>query len=389
MKRKWLITTGVGILLAAVVSGVLIKGLTPGANSSKQPTDVNKRFPIQPLGHESPPHNAAKNGKTGGGAGKGSANSGLVLQKESTSLQDTSFQNENPDRIFYRNKVITLMYHEVTPVQENKKSLKKAKFEQQLELMKDNGFQWITMNQYVDFVLHAKPVPPNAVLMTFDDGYESFYDEVYPLLLRYHVPATNFLIVNTIDNPKHSGISKLSWEQIQTMHQHGVDFYSHSYDSHFYAPLDAEGKRSKATLRGPIYLQSLGRKETNEEYLARVRSDLEEANSILRDKLGNTMNVIAFPYGVFSPALLRVCKELDTPVSFTVLPGINTPGSLNGYRVNAGGVDNDPEALIALMKEGAIPTGKKQSTGKSGSGGVIVIPKPFPLVINTTRIRAD
>lgn len=255
------------------------------------------------------------------------------------------------------------MYHEVTPGQKNKQSLNVAKFEQQLKLMQANGFQWITMNQYVEFVRHAKPVPPNAVLMTFDDGYESFYDYVYPLLLQYHVPATSFLIVNTIDNPKHVGIPKLTWNQILRMHKSGVDFYSHSFDSHAYAPLDAAGNRSKALLRGAVYVKKLGRKETAAEYMARVRTDLEQANAILREKIGNDKNVIAFPYGVFSPALLRVCKELDMPVSFTVLPGINRPGDLNGYRLNAGGADNDPEKLMALMKNAA--AGNKLNAVKS------------------------
>lgn len=366
MKRKWLMTTGSGVLLAAAVSGAWMMESAPNVYSSKQPAGVTKTISVQTVSHES------KAPETAGAASQGAGTAAAAMQSEAGApvktmpLQDTSFQKEKPGQIYYQNKVITLMYHEVTPGQKDKQSLDASKFEEQLKLMKASGFQWITMNQYVDFVRHAKPVPPNAVLMTFDDGYESFYDDVYPLLLKYHVPATSFLIVNTIDNPKHVGIPKLSWEQVQTMHQSGVDFYSHSFDSHVYAPLDAKGNRSKAILRGPVYVKALGRKETNEEYVARVRRDLEQANAILNEKIGNTMNVIAFPYGAFSPSLLRVCKDLNMPVSFTVLPGINRPGGLNGYRVNAGGADNDPQALIAMMKNGAVSAGKKASSGKSG-----------------------
>ncbi|WP_136604612.1 polysaccharide deacetylase family protein [Paenibacillus dokdonensis] len=390
MKRKWLMATGAGLLLTAVVSEMLIMGSAPTVYSSKQPIEMKIGAPIQPVSRENTTIQPPKNEKTGGDPGVSGLQTGSAMPGKTKSLQDTSFQNEKPGRIYYRNKVLTLMYHEVTPGQKNKQSLNTGKFEQQLNLMKDNGFQWITMNQYVDFVRHAKPVPPNAVLMTFDDGYESFYEYVYPLLLKYHVPATSFLIVNTIDNPKHIGIPKLSWEQIQTMHENGVDFYSHSFDSHVYAPLDAAGNRSKAVLKGPVYVKNLGRKETSGEYLARVRSDLEQANAILREKLGNTMNVIAFPYGAFSPALLRVCKELDTPVSFTVLSGINRPGGLNGYRVNAGGAANDPVALITLMKNNAVPTGKKQNTGKPGAGqDPVTKPEPPSSNRNTSSIDAE
>lgn len=382
--------TGAGLLLTAAVSEMIIMGSAPAVYSSKQPIEMKMVVPNQPVSHENTAIQPPKNEKTGEDPGISGLQTGSAMPGKAKSLQDTSFQNEKPGQIYYRNKVITLMYHEVTPGQKNKQSLNTGKFERQLNLMKDNDFQWITMNQYVDFVRHAKPVPPNAVLMTFDDGYESFYEYVYPVLLKYHVPATSFLIVNTIDNPKHIGIPKLSWEQIQTMHENGVDFYSHSFDSHVYAPLDAAGNRSKAVLKGPVYVKNLGRKETSGEYLARVRSDLEQANSILKEKLGNTMNVIAFPYGAFSPALLRVCKELDTPVSFTVLSGINRPGGLNGYRVNAGGAGNDPEALITLMKNNAVPTGKKLNTGKAGSGpGPVIKPEPPSSNRSTSSIVAE
>ncbi|MBE9913772.1 polysaccharide deacetylase family protein [Paenibacillus donghaensis] len=364
MKRTWMIIAGVSAVLTVAIGIVLVKGPAFVRNDLKQGAGMEQPVPVQPIGHKDNALSIPK--QMGVDEAETPRQFGSVLPGSKISLQDTSLQNENPKRIHYRNKVIALMYHEVTPGQKNKQSLNVEKFKRQLDLMKEGGFQWITMNQYVQFVMHNKPVPPNAVLMTFDDGYESFYEDVYPLLLEYHVPATSFLIVNAVDNPKHIGIPKLTWEQIKEMHLNGVDFYSHSFDSHMYAPLDAAGKRSKAVLRGPIYIKQLGRKESKEEYIARVRSDMERANAVLREKIGNTMNVIAFPYGVFSPALLRVCKELDTPVSFTVLPGINRPGGLNGYRINAGGADNDPEALIALMKNGGMIAGKQPKGGIPG-----------------------
>ncbi|WP_339321344.1 polysaccharide deacetylase family protein [Paenibacillus sp. FSL W8-0194] len=245
MKRKRLVTAGAVAVLIGAASSLPMGGQAAVEGGFVQPAP--RMTAVTPAGVNGQALNAAA--KTGIGTGP--------IQEEPggggipAPLRDTSFQQEHPAKVYYRDKVIALMYHEVTPGQKNKQSLNAAKFERQLILMKENGFQWITMKQYADFVLHGKSVPPNAVLMTFDDGYESFYEYVYPLLLKYRVPATSFLIVGTIDHPQHAGIPKLSWKQVQEMHASGVDFYSHSFDSHQYAPLDAAGKRSKAILRGP------------------------------------------------------------------------------------------------------------------------------------------
>lgn len=390
MERKRRIYAGAGAAVAAVMfavaSGMLVWSFGAGDHASAPHgrAATAAALPPQPRG--------ATNGTEGQtGTGPAAARTESAAGKSAMTLQDTSFQQEHPARIYYRDKVIALMYHEVTPGQKDRQSLDVVKFERQLSLMKESGFQWITMKQYAAFVLHGSPVPPNAVLMTFDDGYESFYEYAYPLLLKYHVPATSFLIVNTVGNPKHAGIPKLDWEQVREMHANGVDFYSHSFDSHRYAPLDAGGKRSKAALRGPVWNAQLGRKETQGEYAARVRRDLEQANAVLREKIGNAMQVIAFPYGVFSPSLLRICKELDMQVTFTVMPGINRPGGLNGYRLNAGGADNDPESLIALMKRGAVPASNQTKPGPGRSGAKPPAKPPVTAKPKTggTRIAAE
>ncbi|WP_068619390.1 polysaccharide deacetylase family protein [Paenibacillus tuaregi] len=288
------------------------------------------------------------------GAGKGSDKPVNVKSSKTTPSQAT------PNKIYYRNKVIVLMYHEVTPEQIDSGTVLVSKFKRQIELMKANGFKWITMKEYSDFILKGTPVPPNAVLMTFDDGYESFYEYAYPVLKEHKIPATMFLIANTVDNPKHPGIPKLTWAQVDEMHKNGIDFYNHTYDSHILAPTSASHKSSRAVLAGPMYLEKLNRKETMTEFKARVKKDLSQAQAILKQRLGNNMDVLAFPYGAYTKETLQVCRELGIKITFTVKPGINAKGQLNGFRVNAGGKQNNPDELIKLMKSGAKQETKKK-----------------------------
>ncbi|WP_219834919.1 polysaccharide deacetylase family protein [Paenibacillus sp. R14(2021)] len=257
-----------------------------------------------------------------------------------------------PLGIYYRNQVIVLMYHEVAVKPMDDKALPLEKFKQQLLLMKQNNFHWITMEQYRQFILKDAKVPDNAVLMTFDDGYESYYTDTYPMLKQFHVPATNFLIVNTIGNPRHIGIPKLTWEQVQQMHREGYDFYNHTFDSHSYASHDGKGGKQLPELAAPMFMKDKNRRETTREYLARVTDDLSKADVVLSKKLGNKDHVLAFPYGAYNKAVLRICHMLGIDVTFTVKNGINGYGQRNGYRVNAGGLSDQPTVLIDLMKNG-------------------------------------
>ncbi|QHW33801.1 polysaccharide deacetylase family protein [Paenibacillus rhizovicinus] len=257
---------------------------------------------------------------------------------------------DEPHATYYKNRVLVLMYHEVEQVPHDIGALSAAKFERQLELMKANNFHWITMDQYRDFILRGAPVPNNAVLLTFDDGYASFYQYAYPILSKYEAPATSFLNVCTVGNPKEAGVPKLNWSQVKEMSRNGISFYSHSFDSHRYAPTDAKGKHMIAALTGRIYLKELGRRETESEYERRVKADLEQANVILERELGSPNHVLAFPYGAFSKSLLHISAQLGIDVTLTVKDGLDSTGQNNGFRLNAGGKQDNPELLLALMK---------------------------------------
>lgn len=256
----------------------------------------------------------------------------------------------NPNGHYYKDRVLVLMYHDLSLEPKYPGTLSVTNFEKQLELMRDNNFHWISMSQYTDFILHSSPVPDNAVLLTFDDGYESLYKYAYPLLQKYHAPASSFLIVNAIDNKEYKGIPKVTWEQIELMHRNGIEFFSHTYDSHKYEKTDSSSTRETAMLVGRIYLKDKQRLETDEEYNMRVNNDLKHANDILLQKLGIQNNVLAFPFGAFSGSLLDVCDQLGIDITLTVKMGINKPGQTNGFRMNTGDRDNDPMLQLSLMK---------------------------------------
>ncbi|XID90174.1 polysaccharide deacetylase family protein [Paenibacillaceae bacterium WGS1546] len=265
-----------------------------------------------------------------------------------------------PDGVYYKDKVLVLMYHDIAPVPGNDKTLALADFERQLQLMKENNFHWITMEQYRDFILHGAPVPDNAVLLTFDDGYESLYKYAYPVMKEHGAPAASFLIVNTVGNPKES-LPKIDWDQVREMHNDGYGFYNHTFNSHRYAPTGPDNSDRMSLIARRIYLKNEQRLETEEEYAARVTEDLRQANEVLLRELGVPNFAFAFPYGAYSDALLDISRELGMDITFTVKSGLNGPGQTNGYRLNAGNADNDPVLQISLMKQAEKLLGKEKT----------------------------
>ncbi|WP_127496188.1 polysaccharide deacetylase family protein [Paenibacillus glycanilyticus] len=280
---------------------------------------------------------------------------------ESTFKSKLEWTLENPgtNGIYYSDKVAVLMYHDLSDKTVKKTNNAEAEsaisldlFKEQMELLKADGFHVISIDQYADFIANKGNVPDNAVLLTFDDGYESFYTKAFPVLKQHNYPAVNFVIVSGADNadkPKQVGRPKMTWTQMREMQKSGMSFYNHTYDSHKYGVMRADGL-TKPVLTRHQYLKKEQRVETDEEYHTRVKTDLEKAEQHLKAELGNTKGIIAFPYGAYNAEVLDILKEVGISLSFTVKEGINGRGQTNGFRVNGAREGESAKQLMEKLK---------------------------------------
>jgi len=220
---------------------------------------------------------------------------------------------------FYKDKVAVLMYHHISQ-EESDFTITPAKFEEHLDALLSRGYNVITLSEFRDFLKGEAEVPPNAVLITFDDGYESFYQYAYPLLKERGMSATVFMIVRHI-GAREDQIPKIDWSQMAGMIESGMYFQSHSYDSHFYGLIDGEGNR-EAVLAAPLYLTEKGRNETEEEYRARIYEDLRKSRDLLEQELGMPVDFFAAPYGKKNDIVDEVARKVGLEFIFTVEPGL-------------------------------------------------------------------
>ena len=102
-------------------------------------------------------------------------------------------------------------------------------FQRQMKFLKENKYNVLPLEQAVALIAQRKKIPPRAVALTFDDGDLDNYTYVFPVLKKYGLPATIFLVVNDIGKP-----DKLNWDQIREMQDSGlITFGSHSMSHPF------------------------------------------------------------------------------------------------------------------------------------------------------------
>ncbi|MFA6384383.1 MAG: polysaccharide deacetylase family protein [Candidatus Omnitrophota bacterium] len=132
------------------------------------------------------------------------------------------------------------MYHSVQPVvpEGNRLIVSVKTFERQMRFLKENKYAVLPLEQAAFLISQKKRMPSRSIVLTFDDGNLDNYLYAFPVLKKYGLPATIFLVVNDIGKP-----DKLDLDQIRQMRDSGlISFGSHSMSHPFLEciTLDAE-----------------------------------------------------------------------------------------------------------------------------------------------------
>ncbi|MDT3425974.1 biofilm PGA synthesis lipoprotein PgaB [Paenibacillus forsythiae] len=270
-----------------------------------------------------------------------------------------------PKKVYYKDKVAVLMYHHLSRKPPKPSILSVDRFEGQMKLLKQEGYNVITMDQYRRFMLGNGRIPDNAVLLTFDDGYESFYELAFPILRKYGYTAVDFVIVSGIDDRSKPGFPKLTWQQMREMKKFGMGFYNHTYDLHYYDVVNAKGGK-KPALVAHHYIKDKSRNENNQEYYDKVKKDLGLAERRLREELGNTDSALAFPYGAYNDEVLGITASLGIPLTFTIKEGLVGRGERNAGRINGGSNLLTPAQTIDRIRQ-FVPKRELTVNGRSVS----------------------
>lgn len=181
-----------------------------------------------------------------------------------------------PDPVRHTRLYVLMYHHFIQEGQEyNDWMLTDTRFREDLQWLTDHGYTTVLPSE----LAAGKALPEKAVMLTFDDGYDSNYTLAYPLLQEFQAKAVISIIVKNTEEQKAGG---LTWAMCREMIRSGlVEIGSHTYNLHKEMP-------------------GIGRHEgeSRGDYEARVLPDLQTSIDIIQANLGTKPLFFAYPYGI-------------------------------------------------------------------------------------------
>lgn len=182
-------------------------------------------------------------------------------------------------------KILVLNYHMVNRMFISL-AIEPEDFDWQMKYLVDHGYHTISPDELYQFLAGTGRLPDRPVLITFDDGYADNYTTAYPILKKYNLKATIFVVTGFLGKRK----GYLTWDQLREMEQNGITVESHTVT---HAPLP----------------------ELPDE---RIREELVESKRQAEKELGHPVEFIAYPTGVHDLHIADIAKEAGYKGGFTV-----------------------------------------------------------------------
>ncbi len=225
-------------------------------------------------------------------------------------------------------------------------------FAAEMEYLHNNGYRVISLKKLINHMESGEALPEKAVVITFDDGYKSNYTLAYPILKKYNMPATIFLIAGYDQYPPDEIHPRLSWGEMVEMEKGGlVDIQAHTYDMHRRVYTDRDKSGRKPAMVARAYLPGEERRETPEEYEERLYNDFSKARATIEAGLNKEVDTMAWPFGVYNAKSVELARKAGFKYFATTRVGLNRQGdSIEAIR-RVSGKENMPLAEFSKLIE--------------------------------------
>lgn len=196
-------------------------------------------------------------------------------------------------------KIPVLLYHDISHRYRDPYTISPSLFAAHMEWLYGNGYRALSLRD-ADNDTGGK-----RVILTFDDGYESFLEYAYPLLTEYGFTAIVNIIGEKVGNYIDYGGNRptMSWDEYRyLLEEERVEMGSHTFSLH----------RWNRTATGV----------SNKE----VYDDLLRFQRTMRRETGHIASVLSWPYGKHDRRTRAVAKKAGFSRLFTSKRGYYTPG---------------------------------------------------------------
>jgi peptidoglycan/xylan/chitin deacetylase (PgdA/CDA1 family) len=191
-----------------------------------------------------------------------------------------------------------IMYHSISPLakSQNRLAVSVKNFERQMYFLKRARYNILPLESLADLIREKGKLPPRTVIITFDDGYKDNYVYAFPILQKYKLPATIFIISNEVNRP-----DRLSWEEIKEMQASGLI----TFGSHTLGPKPLIDIQSEEELRKQVFV----------------------SKKVLEEKLNRSVDLFSYPGGMFTQNIRRLVIEAGYKAAVATSPGKKFPNN--------------------------------------------------------------
>ncbi len=191
-----------------------------------------------------------------------------------------------------------IMYHSINPVarQENRLAVTVKTFERQMRFLKTNHYNVVSLEALSRLIKEKKKIPSKTIAITLDDGYKDNYTYAFPVLKKYNLSATLFIIVNEVGRQQGD---RLNWDEIKIMQASGLL----SVGSHSLGPDPLIKIKSEIELRQEIF----------------------ESKRMLEEKLAREINAFSYPEGMFDAKIRQLVIDAGYTLAVATNPGPKYP----------------------------------------------------------------
>jgi peptidoglycan/xylan/chitin deacetylase (PgdA/CDA1 family) len=215
-----------------------------------------------------------------------------------------------------------LLYHRIAQTSDPGDPLcvSPQQFEAHMRYLAEMGF---TTHGLHDGAGAGKPV-----VLTFDDGYLDTYSTAFPILQRYGLTATVFLVTGSVGATTGAWgppmpVPVMTWRQVQEMARYGVSFQSH-------------------TKTHPDLARCSD---------AAALAELVESRAEIQDHVGEEVDALAYPFGSYDPRVVALTEQARYRSAWTA--GLAVPGPLSRERFQISSKDTMSSFVVKASGWGA------------------------------------
>jgi len=184
------------------------------------------------------------------------------------------------------------MYHSVNPEAQprNLLTVSPQTFERQMRFLKVNHYNVLPLESVAALIKEKKKIPSKAIAITLDDGYKDNYIYAFPILKKYNLPATVFIITDEVGRA-----DRLSWDEIKEMRDSGIV----TFGSHCLGPEPLTKIKSEDDVKKQIF----------------------DSKKILEKELGRRINAFSYPEGRFNDRIKQLVINAGYGLAVATNPG--------------------------------------------------------------------